>query len=227
MRAVGGADFAQNRAAFRHHVGQSKGAADFDHLAARHYYFAPFGERVEREHDRGGVVVDDGRGLGAGQRANLVLDERVAVAAAAGLEIVFKVDGGSRRHLDRLDRGLGQNRAPEIRMQHDSGGIDDWRKHRLIGGDGARGRDHHGIDQRVAIARERVASRKNRGADFRLRPLHHDFQIGAAEAGQCGIRLRSADARRRSAASRESSRRARRLCLHHAFFRECVRQPNP
>src|SRR5271166_322259 len=84
MSPIGGPDLADYRAALGHHVGKSKRSANLDHLAPRYYYFASLGQRVEREHYSRGVVVDDGGSLGAGQRANLVLDDRIAVAARAG-----------------------------------------------------------------------------------------------------------------------------------------------
>jgi hypothetical protein len=65
------------------HVRDAEAVADLDQLAARDEHLAALGERGEREQDGRGVVVDDERRLGAGQRG-----------------------GGSRR------RGPGATRAP-------------------------------------------------------------------------------------------------------------------
>ena len=83
VRAVGGADLDQLHARARHDVGHAEGAADLDQLAARHRHFLAQRQRVEREVDRGGVVVDDERGFGAGQPRQPALDVRVALAAVA------------------------------------------------------------------------------------------------------------------------------------------------
>ena len=61
-RAIGGADFAQNRARFRHHIGNAERAPDFDQLAARDDDFSAFGQSIERQQDSGGIIVDDDRG---------------------------------------------------------------------------------------------------------------------------------------------------------------------
>ena len=79
-------------------------------------------------------------------------------------------------------------------MQHDSGRIDDWSQYRFVGGDGVRGGSDDDVDHCVAIARMRVASSKNRGADVGLRALHHDFEVAAAESGESRIQLCSPDA---------------------------------
>ena len=223
MRSIGRPDFAQNRAALGHHIGQSKRSANLDHLAARHYHFASLGERVEREHDGGGVVVDDGSRLGASQCANLVLYDRVAVAARACLEIVFQVDRRPRRRHDGFDRRFSQNRAPEIRMQHDAGRIDDRPEHRLVGGSRMRGGAHDGIDHRVAIARMGVASGENCGAQFRLRPLHHDFEVAAAESGNAGFA--SAALRQSSIGGSARIRFRARISIGVTSFSRVFRQP--
>src|SRR5208283_5191 len=54
------------------------------------------------------------------QLAKIALDEIVAIAASPRVEIVFQVDRRTRRLLDRFDRALGENRAPQIRVKHDS-----------------------------------------------------------------------------------------------------------
>ena len=68
-RAVRRPDLDEPRAGAREHVGDAEAVADLDQLAARDDHLAALGERGEREQHRGGVVVDDERGLGAGQPA--------------------------------------------------------------------------------------------------------------------------------------------------------------
>ena len=57
----------QARAGAGEHVRDPEAVADLDQLAARDDDLAALGERGESEQHRGGVVVDDDRGLGAGQ----------------------------------------------------------------------------------------------------------------------------------------------------------------
>ena len=66
MRFVGRADFDENRAAFANAIGQTEGASDLDQLAARDDHFASAAQRRQHKQCRGGVVVDDGGGFGAG-----------------------------------------------------------------------------------------------------------------------------------------------------------------
>ena len=68
----------------RHDVGHAERAADLDQLAARDDDLAAARQRVEHEQHRGGVVVDDGRVLGAGQLAQQAAQVVVALAAPAG-----------------------------------------------------------------------------------------------------------------------------------------------
>ena len=68
-RAVRRPDLDEAGAGAGEHVGDAEAVADLDQLAARDEHLAPLGERGEREQHRGGVVVDDERGLGAGQPA--------------------------------------------------------------------------------------------------------------------------------------------------------------
>ena len=124
MRAVGGADLDQLRAGARHDVGHAERAADLDQLAARDDRLAPARERVEHEQHRGGVVVDDGRVLGAGQFAQQAAHMIVALAAPAAAEIEFerhRVAHGRDRGFDRL---LGEQRAAEIGVQHRAGEVE-------------------------------------------------------------------------------------------------------
>ena len=89
--AVRGADLAEARPRLRHDVGHAEAAADLDELAARDHHFASGSQRRQREQRRGGVVVHDDRGVGAGEAAEEPFGVRVAMAARAALEVVFEV----------------------------------------------------------------------------------------------------------------------------------------
>jgi hypothetical protein len=65
-------------------------------------------QRGDREQHRGRVVVDHGGGLGAGQRAQQLLDNAVAVAAAAGGQVVLEVVGAGHHRQQVLQRAVGQ-----------------------------------------------------------------------------------------------------------------------
>ena len=69
MGTIGRADLAQQRPATRHYLGNAERAADLDQFTARNNYFASLGKRIKDEQYRGGIIVDDGCRLGAGQRA--------------------------------------------------------------------------------------------------------------------------------------------------------------
>ncbi|GEM_PF-3725708 len=70
-----------------HDVGDAEGTADLDQLAAGNDAFLACAETVQGQQHGGGVVVDHGDGLGAGQFADQPFDEVVAVAALASGEI--------------------------------------------------------------------------------------------------------------------------------------------
>jgi hypothetical protein len=89
---VGGADLAQGRPRQRQDVGDPERAADLDQLAARHDHLAAAGQRRQRQHRRRGVVVDDARRLGAGQRAQERGGVGVAAAALAGARSYSRFD---------------------------------------------------------------------------------------------------------------------------------------
>ncbi len=113
MGAVGGADLHQAAAALAHDVRHAEAAADLHQLAAADRHALAVGQRVEREIDGGGVVVDHRRGLGAGQPAHQLLHQRVAVPAPAGGEVVFEIHRARRLH--RSLRGFSrERRAPEV-----------------------------------------------------------------------------------------------------------------
>ena len=84
-RAVRRPDLDEPRAGAREHVGDAEAVADLDQLAARDEHLASLGERGQREQHRGGVVVDDERGLGAGEPAQ---DRRDVVLPRAARALV-------------------------------------------------------------------------------------------------------------------------------------------
>ena len=83
MRAVGGADLDQAAAGAGHDVGNAEGAANLDQLAARDDHLAPVRQRIQHQKHGGGVVVDGGRGLGAGEPQQPGGDVIVTLAARA------------------------------------------------------------------------------------------------------------------------------------------------
>jgi hypothetical protein len=121
---VGGADLAQDRARQRQDLRDAERAADLDQLAARHDHLAAGGQRGQRQHGGGGVVVDDAGRLGAADRAHQRRGVGVARPAGAARQIVLEV-GGAAPDLDhRGDRRLGQRRAPQVGVDDHAGGVD-------------------------------------------------------------------------------------------------------
>ena len=111
--------------ALAHDVGNAERAADLDQLAARDDHFAPVRERVEHEQHGGGVVVDDGRGLGAGQFAQQALDDRSSRSPRAPeSRSNSRFTGARQRAHDRAHGLIGQQRAAEVRVQHGAGQIE-------------------------------------------------------------------------------------------------------
>ena len=122
--AVGGADLDQPRAGAGHDVGHAKGAADFHQLAARDDHLAPARQRRQHQQHGGGVVVDHGGGLGAGQLAQQAFDDAVAVAPAAAGEVVFEVVGPGHHGPHVGQRGFGQQGAAQVGVDHRAGEVE-------------------------------------------------------------------------------------------------------
>ena len=144
------------------------------------------------QHGRGGVVVDDDRGLGAGDRGEQRLGVHRARAARARREVVFEIGVAARDRGDALDRRVRQRRAAEVGVNHDAGGVDDR-------------------PQRSArLDRQRAARRALRSRPPRLRDVFagrdpRAERVGARPAARRPSRRRRAAlrarARRRAAAS--------------------------
>jgi len=127
-RPVSRANFAQNRARLRHHVGNAKRAADLDQLAARDDNLAAFRQRVQRQQHGGGIIVDnDGRDLAAGHIQQLreeLVQVGVAFAALTGGKVELQV-GIALRNFGHVPQCLcAQRRAAQIRVQDDAGSVD-------------------------------------------------------------------------------------------------------
>jgi hypothetical protein len=177
MRPISRPHFPQDRPALRHHVGQAKRSADFDHLASRDHNFASVRQRIQRKHNRSRIIVNDSRSLSAGKRTNLIFNKRIAIAAPTSLKIVFQVDRRPRRNLDRFYRRLSKNSPPKIGMQNDASSIDDRKKPSLIRIDRNLRSSHNRLNHRVTITWKVDTTRNNRSAQSRLRPLHLQLQI--------------------------------------------------
>ena len=122
-RAVGRADLDERRAGLRDHLGHAEAAADLDELPARDDDLAPRpGQRRGREQHRAGAVVDRQRRLGARQLAQQSLDVAVARPAHAVLPLEVRVALG--RPCDRFAGGLGERRAPEVRVHDHAGRVE-------------------------------------------------------------------------------------------------------
>ena len=129
MGPVGGSDLAQHRSRAGHDLGEAECAADLDQFAARDRHLPPQREGVQDQQHRRGIVVDNGRRLGAGYFAQQARHVFVALAAPARGKIEFQ-GGSGRECLRRCGSGLArQRRATEIGMQHCTGQVE----HRSLG----------------------------------------------------------------------------------------------
>ena len=124
-------------------------------------HLAALGERREREQHRRRVVVDDERGLGAGQPAQDRGDVVLARAARAGVEVVLEVRVAAADLAHALERRLGERRPAEVRVHDHAGRVEDAPQA------GARAR------RRAPRAPARQVARLAAGADLLPRPLEH------------------------------------------------------
>ena len=124
-RAIGRADLDEPRARTRQHVGDAEAVADLHQLAARDEHVATLGERGEGEQQGGRVVVDDERGLGAGQPPQRGRHVILPRAARARRDVVLEVGVAAADLLQPLERRAGKRRAAEVRVQDDAGRVQD------------------------------------------------------------------------------------------------------
>jgi len=116
--AVGGADFNELHPGAGHDVGNAKRPADFDQFAPGDDAFLACAQTVEGQQHGGGIVVDHRHRFGAGQFADQAFDQIVTVAALAAVQVEFQIERIARRQLHSVYRLLGQQRSPEVGVQH-------------------------------------------------------------------------------------------------------------
>ena len=125
VRPIGGADLGEFRPGPAHDFRHAKGTADLDQFPARDDRFAPTRKCIEHQQHRGGIVVDDRRILRAGQLAEKITHEIIALAATASSQIELQRNRVAHRDHRRFDRGLGDDRPAQIRMQHGPRKVED------------------------------------------------------------------------------------------------------
>ena len=128
---IGGADFAQDRAALRHDFGDAKAVADFDQFAPRDDGFAALGERSKHQKDCGGAVVHHDGVFRAGEAGEQFGGVGVALAACPGCQVVFEIAVLRGGISDRVSDGRRKRSAPEIGVQNYAGGVDERLKRRM------------------------------------------------------------------------------------------------
>jgi hypothetical protein len=127
-RAVRRPHLDQARARPRQHVRNPEPVADLDQLAARDEHLAVLGQRGEGQHHRRRVVVDDERGLRAGQAAQHAGEVGLTRAAAAAVEVVLKVRVGA-ADLQQPGQGRPSERRPaEVRVDDHARRVEDAAK---------------------------------------------------------------------------------------------------
>jgi hypothetical protein len=129
--AIRGPDLPEDGLALAHHVGDPEAAADLDQLAAGDDHLLSLGEGVQRQEDRGGVVVDHGRGGSGEQTSEQPLRVHRAGTPLATGEIVLQRAVAGRHGMDPAHRLRGERGAPEVRMDEHPGGVDDGNEKRL------------------------------------------------------------------------------------------------
>ena len=122
-RAVRRPDLDHPRARAGEDVGDPEPVADLDQLAARDDDLAALGQRRDGKEDGGGVVVDDERGLGAGQSPERGGDVGLPRPARARLEVELEVRVRGADLLHACERRRRERRAAEVRVDDHAGRV--------------------------------------------------------------------------------------------------------
>ncbi len=175
--AVGGAHVDQAGAGLLEHLGHAEPAADLHALAPAHDHVATSGQCGDDEQHGGGVVVHHDRRLGAAQPGQQPTDVVVPRTPLAGVEVELEVPVAGRL-------SVAERRPPEVGVEQDAGGVDQWAQQRPLeiagapaGRLGVARRDRrpgHVDQQRVGQAR--VDQGAGQGVD-RGRAHHRRFSL--------------------------------------------------
>ena len=158
-----------SRPALAQDVGDAEAVADLDQLAAGDEHLAAARRGGEGEQHCGGVVVDGERVLGAGDRAQHIVDVVLARGAVAARQAVLEVGVAGGGGDDGVDRRLRQQRPAEVGVHDDTGRVDhapERRRHRRL----EQARDPRGEGGRREVRRlrgGRLAARQ----DLRAKPV--------------------------------------------------------
>ncbi len=125
MGAIRRAHLDQLDARALHDLGDAKRASNLDQFTPGNHHLSTLGERVERQHQGGGVVIAYIGGLGPGQEPEPLGGPGQPVTAPPVFDVEFEI----RVTVGRSGRGFGgsgrHRGTPQIRMEHDPGGVND------------------------------------------------------------------------------------------------------
>ena len=124
MRAVGGADLDEFGARGRHDVRNTEAAADLDELTTAHDDLFARGMGGKHQQHRGGIVVDDQRILGTGERADQLRSVLLARPTRAGVHAVLERAVAACDLGHGLCRGLRKRGAAQVGMDDHTRGVD-------------------------------------------------------------------------------------------------------
>ena len=122
--AVGASDLAQGGSAAFHDVRNAEAASDFHKLPPGDHDFAAGTERVHRDQNGGGIVVDHKGGLGSRKRAEQFLNVAVAAAAFPCGKVQLKVGVPPASLEDGVHGLVREDGAAHIGMDDDPGGVE-------------------------------------------------------------------------------------------------------
>src|SRR5215472_18159559 len=120
------ADLAQFRASCLDHFANAKASADLHQFAARNNDLRFLScEMSNDEHQCGRAIIYRRHCFCPAKQRQSILDISTAVTALARFKVVFEVRIMGTDFVERANCFVCKGRAPEIRVNHDSGSIDD------------------------------------------------------------------------------------------------------
>ncbi len=125
VRAIGRPDFAKDRAALLHNLGDSKAIANFDELSSRDNHFALASQRRQSDEHGRSAIVDHNGGFRARQSRQQLGGMHIALAPRASFEVVFEIAVLRGAATEFVHHCFRQWRAAQVRVQNHSGSVDD------------------------------------------------------------------------------------------------------